>query len=61
MWLVVNYIDIDNTAEFEQFDVSPCVYKRKCWWRKFLALGTLCSYAPTALGIISYLLRNKDG
>ena len=58
MWLVVNYID--NTRDFEQFDVTPTLGKPRPWWKRVLKLGTVFSYAPTALGILSYLLRREN-
>ena len=59
-WIHVNFY---SRGDPETFNVSEDEFqfrKQKNWFLLFLKLTSLCSYIPTGIGILSYLLTKDE-
>ena len=59
-WIHVNFYTRGGP---ETFDVSEDEFKfekKRNWFLLLLKLTSVCSYIPTGIGILNYLLTSKD-
>ena len=60
-WIHVNFYTRNGPETFDVSEDEMSFRKRKTnWFLLLLKLTSFCSYIPTGLGILSYILTSKD-